>query len=428
MAFENDSSLEREVGELKTEMKLLKEELAELKSKKSENLEKSEKLDHPPTQDKKLDPPLKNKIKVNEAKKSLSTESTNLDDNNADGSEICNPIFWKGQDFYADIHGTATTEFAHYHDRKNSFDIVDFNPVFIVSYKDLFLFRGAVDFAINDQGDTDLSLDFANINWFMNDFAVLGAGKFDSALGQFVQNISPDWINKLPTAPVGFDADEAAPQSDIGIHLQGGIPLACSMKTNYIFYFANAPRAIIDTTNNFIDHISTDGSTARTSNYVFGGRLGFLPIPEIEMGVSAASGKLSSFDLADNITLLESGREYNVLGADATFQWKNLYFRGEIIQQLVKARAFSIAPAQSRWMAWYLQLAYLLPTTEWEPVVRYGEFKTPFSFLNQKQWAFGINYWFAPSIVAKFSYQLNRGQIDTDANANALFVQVAYGF
>ena len=60
-------------------------------------------------------------------------------------------------------------------------------------------------FAINDQGGTDVSLD--NQNLFINDYMIFGIGKFDSALGSFIQNLSPSWVNRLPDSPVGFSSD-----------------------------------------------------------------------------------------------------------------------------------------------------------------------------------------------------------------------------
>lgn len=341
--------------------------------------------------------------------------------------EIITPLVWRWQDILVEIHGAAATEFSKTNGQDSSFDLVDFNPLLLANYKDWFLLRAAVDFSITENGDTDTSLDFANINWFINDFVSLSAGKFDSGIGQFVQNISPRWINKLPSVPIGFDSDEAAPQSEIGIQMRGGFPV-CDMKVNYSLSLSNGPRALIDTTNSVIDHIATGGFTAATGNYVTGGRLGFLPIPLLEIGFSLASGKLALYDLADNSTLLQKGRDYNAIGADIAYQLAEFNFRGEIIRQKVKAQIESIAPPASKWQAWYLQLAYRIPTTKLEPVLRYGRYRTPFDMNNQRQWVAGLNYWFTPSIVAKFAYELNDGQDGTVNDANVLLFQLAFGF
>ena len=377
-ALESTNSLEKDLSELKTEVVRLKNEVATLKPKQIEN----------------------------------------------GGTPLA--IGW--QDFHGEMNGNASIGFRKVSGMDSNFDLIDFNPLFLVSYKELFLFRGSVDFAVNEQGNTDTSLDVANLNWFLNDYVILGAGKFDSAIGQFVQSLSPNWINKLPDPPIGFDSDEAAPQVEIGLQVRGAFPLIADMKANITLYIANGPRALVDTVNNDIDHISTSGSTDRIGNYVTGGRLGFLPLPQFEVGISAASGKTSLYNLADNSTLLQKGRDYYVFGADLAYQMSNLNFRGEVVQQKVRADVNSYPRASSTWEAWYLQGAYRIQATNIEPVLRYGKYHTPFSSVNQRQWAMGINYWFTPSVVAKLGYELNEGQRGMQSDANVLLAQLVFGF
>lgn len=335
----------------------------------------------------------------------------------------------QNQDMFATLQGATAIGFNKPHHRNSAFDVVDFNPIFLVTYQESFLLRTAVDFSINTDGSTDVSLDFANINWFIHDYIALGAGKSDSEIGQFTQNLSPRWINKLPTVPVGFDGDQAAPQSEIGTYLRGGCPIGDTMQANYALFVANAPRAMVDTTNSIVDHISTDGFTSKTDNYIQGGRIGFLPVASIEVGISGAIGRLPLYDSANTSTQLEKNRGYSALGIDFNTQYQGLNFRGEAIQQLVKKNLnSSSAVASGKWKAWYLQLAYRHPSIKWEPVIRCGNHKTPFIAQNQKQSAIGLNYWFTPSIVTKFAYEFNKGQSDTDNNSNVLFVQFVLGF
>ena len=53
---------------------------------------------------------------------------------------------------------------------------------------------------IDDAGETETNLEYLTIDWFINDYMALIAGKFLSPIGQFRQNLHPSWINKLPSA------------------------------------------------------------------------------------------------------------------------------------------------------------------------------------------------------------------------------------
>lgn len=337
------------------------------------------------------------------------------------------PIVWQGTDIFGMIAGGASAGYTRPSGHHSEFDILDLNPLLIFSYKDLLLMRAAIDFAMGDQGETDVNLDFMNLNLILNDYVTFGIGKFDSALGYFGQNLSPAWINRLPESPVGFDGDQAAPQIEIGAQLRGGFPLFCTARGNYVVYVSDGPRAFADLTSGDIDHIGTDGYTVNYGNFVYGGRLGFLPIPKLELGVSAAFGKAALIDMADNTTVL-GRRVYHALGADASFKTDNWDFRAEYIQQQIASENNSVVPQGEKWKAWYLQAAYWIPTTNFEPVVRYGKFSTPFASQNHRQWAFGLDYWFASSIGAQAAFEFNKGLSGTDNNDNRFIIQLVFGY
>jgi hypothetical protein len=338
------------------------------------------------------------------------------------------PLSWHGSDISALIVGGATAGYSKSFGGSNSFNLLDLNPVLLFSYKDLILMRSALNFAINDQGGTDVSLDNVNLNLFINDYMIFGIGKFDSAIGSFIQNLSPSWVNRLPDSPVGFSSDQAAPQSEIGVQLRGGLPLIADINANYILFIANGPQGMVDTTNGIIDHVSTDGFTNNNGNFITGGRIGILPIPELEIGISGAIGKLALIDMADNTTLLQKGRNYNVIGIDAAYKWTNWDLKAEFIEQHVPSQKNSIVTQAESWKAWYLQMAYRIPKTNFEPVLRYGKYTTSVQSQYQRQLAFGLDYWLTPSIAAQAAYELNYAQENTGNNANSFLIQLVFGY
>ncbi len=335
---------------------------------------------------------------------------------------------WYSTDISLLLVGGASAGLSKPSGNSGSFNILDFNPILLFSYKDLLFLRSSVDFSLDDHGNTSVSLDYSNLNLFLNDYAVFAVGKFDSSIGYFTQNLSPAWINRMPDAPVGFDADQAAPQAEVGIHLQGAFPVLSDKRINYILFMANGNQALVNTTTSLIDHIGSDGYTNNYGNYMYGGRLGFLPIPKLEIGISASRGKIALFNLADGTTLLQNSRVYSAFGADFSYKLDDWDLRAEYIQQLISSETGSIVPQGQKWKAWYGQIAYWIPRTNWEPVLRYGKFTAPVASNDQRQWAFGLDYWFAPSVVIQASYELNKGQENSSTDDNQFLIQLAFGF
>jgi len=332
---------------------------------------------------------------------------------------------WHGPDINGLMTGSAAAGYSKPDAESGSFNISNFNPLFLFNYKDFLLLQSSVNFEIDDMGNTSVSLDTMNLNWTWNDYMTFGIGKFDSSIGKFVPNLGPDWINKLPSAPVGFDGDEAAPQSEVGAQIRGGFNFPYCSKVNYVLFIANGHIATED--GGLVQSISTDGySSNDRETFVKGGRIGFLPIPSLEIGVSAAFGDLSLYDTSSN--LLETGQDYETIGADISFKWNNLDLRGEYIQQEAEVNPDEIVTADGIWRAWYAQAAYRFESSNWEPVLRYSDYDTPFDSQDQRQWAFGIDYWLAPSVVIKLDYEMNEGLEDSSNDTNVLSALFAFGF
>ncbi len=130
-----------------------------------------------------------------------------------------------------------------YTDNENTsgrFSQVQFAPIIHYMYKDLFMLESELELTLQPDGETETAMEYLTIDWFASDYAILQAGKFLSPLGQFRQNLHPSWINKLPSAPPGFGHDGAAPISEVGLQVRGGLPLG-GMRSNYALYVGNGP-------------------------------------------------------------------------------------------------------------------------------------------------------------------------------------------
>lgn len=191
---------------------------------------------------------------------------------------------------------------------------------------------------MQEDGSTEVGLEYLTIDVNLNDYATLVMGRFLSPVGQSRQNIHPSWINKLPSAPSGFGHDGAAPAAELGIQLRGAVPTGDSdMRMNYAVYIGNGPvlETEVEDGETEIYSIGTEGVASNADgNMVAGGRVGFIPIPKLELGLSAAFGN-TAIDM-------EADRSYRILGAGFAWQWKKFDLRGEYVQQEAGALASSV--------------------------------------------------------------------------------------
>lgn len=328
----------------------------------------------------------------------------------------------EGKDTDSKFHmaGYAAINFADPEEGNSSFTGTTFNPIFHYSYKDWLLLDAELEIALEDEGATETALEFMNANLVLSDAMVLVAGKFLSPVGMFRRNLHPAWVNKLPSAPLGFEHGQAAPLADIGLQLTGGVPLG-AMRANYAVYTGNGPMIELNPAGTEVEMVGTEGQgTDMNGNKAIGGRIGFVPVPKLEIGLSYAQAK------ATDEEGMAGERDYKVRDVDFAWQIVGLDLRGEYVRTtLGEGPALAIDPEEKEWKAWYTQAAYRLPATNWQGVLRYGEYDRPGS-AKTKQWTPGVNYLFASHVIARLAYEAN----DTDGveDDDRLLLQLAYGF
>ncbi len=326
-----------------------------------------------------------------------------------------------------------------------SFNVGTFSPIFHYQYRDLVMLESELELKIQDNGETETVLEYLTIDWFVNDYLVLVAGKFLSPIGQFRQNLHPSWINKLPSAPPGFGHDGAAPIADLGLQARGGFYIG-KTKATYAIYMANGPelKAEIEpdaTDSTVIDSIELDGVEAEAfgvdsdGEKVIGGRFSILPIPEIEIGISLLTGQATvtefeagEFTGTEPSLTAEPARDYDVSGAD--FSWRNqaAEIRGEYVKTEVAAAATSNATDAAEWSTWYLQFAYKFLNGDYEAVVRFGDFDSPHASADQEQVSIGLNRLFSNNFIGKIAFE-NNDNPNTGLEADDRWLlQLSYGF
>jgi hypothetical protein len=333
---------------------------------------------------------------------------------------------WKNTTSVMHIAGYGSAGFNKRQSGADSF-VANFNPIFHFQYADKVLWESELETEIGEDGETEMGLEYSTIDFFLNDNITLVAGKFISPLGNFRQNIHPSWINKLPSAPPGYGHGGAAPRSDVGVQLRGGVNFGNRRKVTYAGYVGVGPR--IEGVDGEIHDVDTGGFLqGPDGQQVFGGRVSILPLPKLEIGLSGATGDVgvvqnNGIDVVDDPL-----RKYTVLGFDAFYRWNKIDFRGEYISQDIADSAQSVAAEGGKWETWYAQGSYKFAQTKWEGVLRYTDFTTPEADEAQQQWAFGLNYLVTPNAIVQLGYEHNNG-LDGEITDDDLWLfQIAYGY
>jgi len=311
-------------------------------------------------------------------------------------------------------------------DSGGDFTVGSFSPIFHYLYRDMVMLESELEIEVTPDGGTELAMEYASIDYFLNDYVTVVGGKFLSPLGQFRQNMHPSWVNKMPSHPAGFGHDQAAPNAEVGLQLRGGYPMGAGT-ANYAVYVGNGPALETNLAGTAIEKIETPGiGDDGDGNKVFGGRFGiFLPGPKLDIGVSAASGKASEWDTTLDPIPYVNPHTYQAAGADFIYRPGNFDIRGEVIQQKIGDAG---GVTGGTWQAWYLQGAYRPAGSKWEFVARYANYDTPDPVTSENQGAVGVNYLFSSNAMAKLAYQSDDYKDPGTADTSSVMFQMAYGF
>ncbi len=342
--------------------------------------------------------------------------------------EVASAAEWKSPRTLVHMAGYASVGYTDTQNEPGTFKMGNFSPIFHYQFSDLVMLESELEFEVDEVGNTDVSLEYLTIDWFMNDHAALVAGRFLSPLGNFRQNMHPSWINKMASAPVGFGHDQAAPNGDVGLQVRGGFALG-GANANYAVFLGNGPTLEANGFGGF-EKLESPGLNGNgDGTFVGGGRFGMLfPDKKLELGLSAATGDIDIRTSTSGPVYEGLKRDYSVLGADLTWRPGNFDVRAEYIRQSVGSRAASSVPGSADWTAWYGQVAYRFYPSKWEAVARYSNYDTPGEENDRVQLAGGVNYLFESNFIGKLDYESNDNPNDGYEADNRFLVQLAYGF
>ena len=308
----------------------------------------------------------------------------------------------------------------------------NFAPLFLWKLSDRLLFESELDVTLEDD-ETDFDLVRAQIYYLINDYVTLGVGKFLSPMNFLEDRLHQ--VTKLPDKPLAIQA--LLPESNVGLQARGGIPIGAT-KLGYAFYVANAPTVETEDPTN-LGALQFDNFDNLGGHVAVGGRVGFYPIPELEVGYGFQISGLGAVG-QDAEALLHSV-DLNYV-RDVKSLKGTLNFLVQWVWSEVEALTFDpdgslgfgpVAFSNDR-KGGYAQLAYR-PTMVQSPVLnrleavlryeRFDQEETAAGF-NEQRWNIGLNYWLMPSAVIKVAYQFDDRTDNLDQDA--FLIQFKIGF
>lgn len=320
-----------------------------------------------------------------------------------------------------------------------------FNPIFLWRIDPRIFFEGEIELEIED-GEIEVALEYAHLTYLLGDYVTVGAGIFLAPFGTWAERFHPAWINKLPDSPLAFGHDGIAPTSLLGVQARGVIPLG-DMRLNYAAYLANGPNLVIDDAEE-AGMLDFENLTDLNNNKAAGGRLGFLPIPELEIGYSVMAARVDPSEgdvdgvdaLLHSIDLTcvrDSDLLKGVVELRCQWVWSDV---DDAVYDPSGASGFGPFPiGDNRRNGGYAQLAYR-PSKSGndilsmlEAVVRYDALEVPSDAaenIDERRWTIGLNCWLSPSTVLKVAYQLDdkRDPAGVEEDQDAVLFQAALGF
>src|SRR5437762_1212265 len=188
-------------------------------------------------------------------------------------------------------YGTSTFEAKSGED---PFFDATFNAFFLWKLSDRLLFEGEIEFEFED-GNTTTNLEIAQASYLLNDYMTIGVGRFLNPMNYFVERQHMGWVNKFPDKPLAV-YDGLLPESDIGAQLRGVIPIGPT-KLEYAAFVANAPN-LITTPDDTLGTLDFANTANHGGHVTVGGHVGFIPIPELEVGYGIRRSKVGPRDEA----------------------------------------------------------------------------------------------------------------------------------
>jgi len=318
------------------------------------------------------------------------------------------------------------------------------SPLILWQPTDRLLFEAGFDFGLNtdntNTSSTSVDLSIADASFVVNDYLIVGGGLFVVPFGQYHNHFDPPWINKLPDDPLAFGNRAIGPGSEVGIFARGAAPIGRDSKVTYDVYLANGPNLFTNDPTQ-AGSLNFDDFTDLNDSKAVGGRLGFLPVPSLEVGYSFEFAETAPPQFGRKVDAFLQAADLNykkefhpisgTVQVNAEWIWSSV---GHAVYDPNHTMGFGPLSFSGYRDGGYVTVSYR-PTLVPNNIVRNLEFVTRYDAVfipmqapgggNEQRVTFGVDYWLTPSAVLKFAYEIDDNKAGPDQNA--FFVQFGIG-
>ena len=319
--------------------------------------------------------------------------------------------------------GDAHFDFSALRHNNSSFD-GGLAPLILWKPTSNMIYEAAFDLGISRNTDgsssTNIDLTIADVSLILTDWLTVGGGVFVTPFGVYHNHFDPPWINKFADDPLPFGDNAIAPGSSMGAFARGA-ELIGSQKVTYNAYVINGPN-LITTDAGTAGRLSFDNGTDLNSNKAVGGRIGYIPFPNLECGYSVLYGTVNPSGFERSTMLLQAvdfNHRPDVPALGGTFDlraewiWSNV---GRATYDPTGSLGFGPTRFRNARDGGYVQLCYR-PTHSQSNFVRSLEFCSRWDIIRipkaapgggtESRLTLGVNYWINPQAVLKFDYEFD---------------------
>ncbi len=340
------------------------------------------------------------------------------------------------------ITGSAAAGYFDPEDESSTFT-AEFNPMLLWQLNERLFFEGELELGLegpelNGEGsETEAELDLAYLSYLINDYAAVSAGKFSVPFTAYHNHLDPSWINKLPIDPLVYADGGIAPDTGVGAFVTGAVSCRRGI-FNYAVFLTNGPALITDDPES-AGSLNFDNFNDLNNNKALGVRIGYLPIPQLEVGYSFEFSRpnppgfetvRSTIHGVDLNYLARIGAVQGQVTARGAWIWSNLR---DATYDPTGLLGFGPLRFDNDRNGGYAELAYR-PTDAGERWLRNLEFALRYDRLEipsaapgggtQRQWTPGIDYWLTARTVLKAAYTFG----ESGDVADMFTLQFATGF
>jgi hypothetical protein len=339
------------------------------------------------------------------------------------------------------IAGDAAVGFTTQKGTKSSFN-AGVSPLILWRPTDRFLFEAAFSIGIQtdntNSSSTSFDLGLADASFIVNDYLLVGGGLFTTPFGRYHNHFDPPWVNKFADDPLAFGGSAIAPAHAVGAFARGAIPISTT-KVTYDLYVSNGPNLITKDPATAGQLNFNDFSDLNNSKAV-GGRIGFLPNANMEMGYSILSAQVNPDGFGTTYALLQAvdfsykqtiDPLYGTVDFRTEWVWSNV---DRATYDSNGKLGFGPLNFKNDRDGGYVQVLYR-PTKSDIEVVRNLEFGVRFDRVasslaspggeRENRFTLAVDYWITPTIVMKTAYEFDDKK--AGENQNAFLVQLGIG-